>query len=151
MDVPDLEPFRLTLAGPGVSIDKEVTQEVALAVLQVALGGRVAPSGGSAASAPDSTGPRLSLREFIDLVGVRSNPEKIAAFAAYLRDHAGQEDVARDDIKSCFKSAGEPMPGNFPRDFAGAVQAGLIAEDPKKPGRFYLTRKGEELVGRNSH
>lgn len=137
--------FRLTLAGPGVEVDKEVGQEAALAIVAIALGGPIPVT-------PNESDhlPRLSLREFIDAKGVRSNHEKIAAFTGYLRDYDGQEDVARDDIKSCFKSAGEAMPGNYPRDFNAAIQAGLIAEDPKKPGRYYLTRKGDETVGRNS-
>jgi hypothetical protein len=94
--------------------------------------------------------PRISLREFLDQVGARSNPEKITAFASFLRDHQQQEDYSRDDLRACFRSAGEALPGNFARDFQMAVQSGWIAEEHGKPGRYYLTRKGDDAIRKKS-
>lgn len=145
--------FRLMLNGPGISLDKEVDQQIALAVLQMALGGVSSPnlSGNPATVAmPERSGPRLSLREFLDSTGAKSNPEKIAIFAMYLRDHAGQELVTKDEVRTCFRSAGEPLPGNYSRDFQLAVQSGWIAEDHGKPGQYYVTRKGDDAVRRKT-
>ncbi len=145
--------YRVTLSGPGVSLDKAVSQQVALAILQMALGGGTGPSGPVVAETPtgaERREPRLSLREFLDAAAARSNPEKIAVFAGYLRDHLLQDDFSREEVKSCFRSAGEPLPGNFARDFQLAVQNGWVAEDHGKPGRYYITRKGDETVRRRA-
>jgi hypothetical protein len=148
------DPFRVTLHGPGVQVDKQIDQAAALAILRVALGdmnvsaSTVEPPKG--AEAAEKQRPRLSLREYLDSVDARSNPEKITAFGSYLRGHAGQEDFTREDIKASFRSAGETLPANLPRDFGSAAQNGWIAEDPAKGGRFYVTRKGEEAVKRRA-
>lgn len=142
--------FRVKLDGPGVAVDKEISQEMAAAIMQVALGGGLVPSGGGgvAQDARDAqrSGPRLSLREFLESASARSNPEMMTCFAAYLRDYGGQEEFSREDIKACFKQAGETLPANFPRDFQKAVQSGWIAEERAGSGRYYLTRKGEEAI-----
>jgi hypothetical protein len=149
-----LEPFRVTLHGPGVQLDKQIDQAAALEILQVALGevnGRgsaAEPRKGTEAS--EKQRPRLALREYLDAIDARSNPEKIVAFGSYLRDHVGQEDFTRDDMKASFRSAGESLPANLPRDFGSAAQHGWIAEDPAKAGRFYVTRKGDEAVKRRA-
>jgi len=73
---------------------------------------------------------------------------KILTVGRYVRDFEGRGDFTRDEIRERFRSAGEPQPANFPRDFQKAVRAGWIAEDPKKRGRFYVTRTGDELIDR---
>src|SRR5262245_9402684 len=134
--MPSSDPFRVTLHGPGVQVDKQVEQAAALAILRVALGDMnvngattESPKG---AETLEKQRPRLSLREYLDSVDASSNPEKITAFGSYLRDHMGQEDFTRDDIKASFRSAGESLPANIPRDFGSAAQNGWIAEDPAK-------------------
>src|SRR5690606_11560684 len=84
--------------------------------------------------------------EFLEETGGSSFHEKIAAIARYMRDHEGQQDFSREDIKVRFRSAGEVMPGNFPRDFQKALQAGWVAEDPQNRGRFYVTRRGDDAI-----
>lgn len=139
--------FRVKLDGPGVAVDKEISQETAVAIMQVALGGA---SGLNAVVAhelrAEGRKPRLSLREFMESANARSNPEKMTCFAAYLRDYSDQSEFGREDIKVCFKQAGETLPGNFGRDFQKAVQSGWIAEERANSGRYYLTRKGEEAI-----
>ncbi|MDP2816518.1 MAG: hypothetical protein Q8O19_07550 [Rectinemataceae bacterium] len=142
--------FRVKLEGPGVAVDKEISQEVAVAIMQVALGGGLPPSGGGDAArdarGAQKNGPRLSLREFLESASARSIPEMMTCFAAYLRDHGGQEEFSREDIKACFKQAGETLPGNFPRDFQKAIHNGWVAEERAGSGRYYLTRKGDEAI-----
>lgn len=140
---------KLTLKGAGLALERTIDAAVAARVIQLVLHGEPASGSAHALSSNDVyRGPRLSFREFLDRVQPKSNSEKIAAFAGYLRDHVGQEDASKDEIKACFRTAGDSLPGNFHRDFQNTVQSGWIAEDPAKPGRFYLTRKGEEFVSR---
>jgi hypothetical protein len=148
---------KITVSGPGIQAEKEVSLQLAMSVMQVMFGGSLkdvlGPSGaGNEQVRPtyDASQPermqRLSIREFIEDVGGRSFHTKIAAIGRYMRDHEGQQDFSRDDVKVRFRSAGEIMPGNFPRDFQKALQAGWIAEDPQSRGRFYVTRRGDEAI-----
>jgi hypothetical protein len=97
--------------------------------------------GGSAARRPD-----VSIREFLDESGALSIPEKIVVIGRYMVEHESSSDFTRDDIKSRFASARETVPANLSRDLGRAIEYGWAAEDPAKPGRFYVTRKGEDAL-----
>lgn len=145
MSTDDDRKVKLTLKGAGLAFERIIDAAVAAHVIHTVL--QDEPNLNIGANAVQR-GPRLSFREFLDHVQPKSNSEKIAAFAGYLRDHVGQEDASKDEIKTCFRTAGDALPGNFHRDFQNTIQSGWIAEDPAKPGRFYLTRKGEDFVSR---
>ena len=68
------------------------------------------------------------------------------AIAEYLYIHEEVELFTRDDIRGRFRTAGEAVPGNFPRDFAWAVKNGWVAEDVKSAGSFYVTQKGRLAI-----
>jgi hypothetical protein len=144
--------YHLKLSGPGVTIDKSIDQSSALTIVQIVLGGTLL-AGQSQPDVPQPSPssvrtPPMSLREYVEGAAARTNPERLAAFGGYLRDHGDQPDFARDEIKACFKNAGEPLPANFPRDFNNTLQEGWLAEDHKNPGRYYVTRKGDEALKR---
>jgi hypothetical protein len=148
-------PYELSLKGPGITINKNLDAKVAAAIAQMAVGGFGGYTGPAQAAArpaaikstPALAGQPLSLREFLQQADVSAGIHaKILAVGRYLRDFEGQSDFARDDIRSRFRTAGEPQPANFPRDFQKSVRAGWIAEDPKAPGRFYVTRTGDEFI-----
>jgi len=146
----ETDQFRFSLHGPGVAIDKEVDQSVALALMQVALGASrqnaiISSSSGASASSVGAR-PQLSLREFVDGVRAKSNPEKMTAFGIYVREHLGRESFSRDEIKGLFRSAGEALPANFPRDFKSAIQSGWIAPDQGAVDLYYVTRRGDEMI-----
>jgi hypothetical protein len=151
-DLPEIA-YELSLTGPGITITKSVDAERAGAIAQIAMGGavrqidRLATGPTVLRAGPVDPGRPLSLREFLqrmDLsIGIHA---KILAVGRYMRDFENLPDFTRDDVRSRFRGAGEPQPGNFPRDFQKAVRAGWIAEDPKSAGRFYVTRTGDELT-----
>lgn len=151
---------KITVSGLGIQAEKEVSLQIAMSVMQLMFGG--APKDPPEISGPeneqvrpayDASQPermqRLSIREFLEEAGGSSFHEKIAAIGRYMRDHEAQQDFSRDDVKVRFRSAGEAMPGNFPRDFQKALQAGWIAEDPQNRGRFYVTRRGDDAIDQN--
>jgi hypothetical protein len=145
--------YQVTLAGPGISIDQTINQERAREILNILMGGGLGShpnrAGTQAQRAADhqlGTQPALSLREFLDEAEAKSNPEKIVAISQYLIEFEGKSDVGRDDIKACFRTAGEPAPANYPRDFAIAIQNGWIAEDKNNTGRYYVTRRGQDAI-----
>jgi hypothetical protein len=159
-DEPD-EKYEVRVKGPGIAAEKNVALPKALSVLQIIFGqdiSAISPLGsegvlvksGSAGTGTSETARTqpLSVREFLAQVAGKSIHAKIAAAGRYMRDYEGLSDFSRDDIKVRFRSAGELMPGNYPRDFQKAVQVGWIGEDPQNRGRFYVTRTGDEAIDR---
>jgi len=140
--------YRLTLTGAGISIDQEIDQPTALAVVQVAMGQRPTPAAviPSTGSASRAAGQRLSVREMLEDSGAKTIAEKVVVIGRFLRDQEDRATFSRDENKARFRTAGEPIPRNFPRDFQKAVRAGWVAEDHEKPGEFYITRRGDEVV-----
>lgn len=147
---------KVTVVGLGIKAEKDVSLPVAMQIMQAMFGGAqnavFAPvlSASEQSRSSDPLSPsrtqRLSIREFLEEIGSRSFHAKVAAVGRYMRDHEGQQDFSREEVKVRFRSAGEAMPGNFPRDFQKAIQSGWIAEDPQSRGRFYVTRRGDEAI-----
>jgi hypothetical protein len=143
-------PFKFSLVGPGLTVQRDLTQSAALAALQVALGGapQVLPGSSNEKRLGFGGGDarRLSLREYMEEAGAKSYPSKVVVVGRYLRDVEGQPDFSREETKDRFRSAGEPPASNLPRDFTVAVANGWIAEDHERNGRFYVTRRGDEAA-----
>jgi hypothetical protein len=49
-------------------------------------------------------------------------------------------------VKARFRNAGEPVPGNLPRDFTWTISNGWIAEDAHNLGHYYVTQKGKTAI-----
>lgn len=160
MDEPetnDPEPagYDLSLRGEGVELTKKITRSVALQVINVALGGGEVPAPGRRAAAGRRTSPppgdgapsdRLTIGEYLETVNASSNPEKIVAFAVFLRDDRGEDTFTREDIKAAFRSAHESPPANFGRDFRAALSTRWIASDDEPSGRYFVTSTGTKAV-----
>lgn len=155
--------YHLILKGKGITIDKMVDARVGGAIAQMALGGvaieaaKVLPPQGAVSPIVGQQidlrsvvpGQRLSLREYLHQADVdRGIHGKILAVGRYMRDYENQNDFSREDIRARFRSAGEPQPANFHRDFQKAVRAGWIAEDHQNRDRFYVTRTGDDEIDR---
>jgi hypothetical protein len=142
--------YDLQLKGDGISVSRRVSQSVALQIISVAMGATDIGSG-TAIQAPRTThqprsGQVIAIREFLNNSSAKSNPDKITAIAIYLRDHLQRETFSREDVKSLFRKAGEPVPGNYARDFALAVSSGWIAEAHDTSGEYYVTNSGQQAL-----
>src|SRR5712691_8139358 len=145
--------YSLTLKGEGISVSRDVDQSIARAIVELVLGGGIQPTiPASKAGERSSTThvnahlARLSLREFLDQAEPKRNPDKIVAIGEYIIQHDKQADFTRDDLKARFRNAGEPVPGNFPRDFIWAISNGWVAEDAHNPRHYYVTQKGKTAI-----
>jgi hypothetical protein len=147
--------WKISIAGPGITADKDVGQAIALAVLQLLYGDTPpSPAVGSAPTGHTGASPLrvvragqpVSVREFLEETSGKTIHAKITAIGRFMRDHEGQPDFSREEVKNRFRSAGEVMPANFPRDFQKALQAGWIGEDPQNRDRFYVTRRGDDAI-----
>jgi len=144
--------IHLSLTGAGVTVEKDIDESLAAAIINIVMGGAAIPV---TSPRDGATGvqthhrpitERLSLREYLDDVGAVRYPDKIVAIGRYMTDHEQRDTFTRDDIKSRFKSAGEAQPGNFARDFSVTLKSGWIAEDNAASGTFYVTKKGTDVI-----
>ena len=145
------ETYKVQIDGAGLSFSREIDAPTLGRVMHAMLGGSASlPASANGedvfdeVSAPKSR--PLSLREFLLNVGAKRYPDKIVAIGHYLEEYEAKPGFSREDIKSRFRTAGEPPPGNFPRDFSVALAHGWIAEDAGNPGQLYVTTSGREAI-----
>lgn len=155
--------YKVTVTGEGLDFSRSVSQDVALQIMTSALGAApltLPPPGPRAAdhsskrppteatgSGPNGGTPQLTVGEYLRGVGAKRNPDKIAAIAAYLKQHREIERFSKEDIKSEFPNAGESVPANFPRDFSWTVNAKWIAVDSSGgKNQHYITSTGLKAV-----
>ena len=143
--------FTLRLSGEGINIEKQIDQRAALQVVQIVMGGGAANVIGSSSadSKIEARSTTLSLREYLDKTGALRKPDQITAIGHYINSYEGQDDFGRDDVRSKFLTAREPLPRNFGRDFATAIGNGWIAQVHGKKNRFYVTAKGTDAMANN--
>lgn len=142
--------FALKLSGDGINVDREIDRDIALRVLNIVLGdrGTIAPTGTHGGRTVTGSNGRvpLSLREYLDEAQPTRKPDQIVTIAHFVCEHEGAEDFSREEVRSRFPAAREPIPANFARDFAWTLKNGWIAEVPGKNGRYYVTAKGIQAV-----
>ena len=152
--------YRVTIDGPGVRIQREVTDDIArqlvIAVMasaesadSIATTAAQPATPGSMVTAPIPTegeGPDLSLREFMDTALPKRNPDKLTAIAVFLKRHRATPTFKPAALEKGFEDAAEPKPGNLPRDIKWAVKNGWIAPSSETPGSYYVTSAGEQAV-----
>jgi hypothetical protein len=88
--------------------------------------------------------PKISPRQMLTDSEAKSNSEKIAVFAYYLKTQQGKETAAIQEMRTLFAKAGEPVPKNFSRDLKEAVRANFIFE--VSDGEYELTEFGIESI-----
>ena len=154
------ENYKISLTGNGLSVSKEIPEEVARRVLNLLLGGSMISSGPARVvelrespirerpTSPDYSvrKPSISLREYLDEVQAKRNPDIILGIASHIVNHIGEESFGADDIRKFFSIAGEKMPANFGRDFRWVALNGWIAENHSTPGRYYITKRGQQAL-----
>ena len=143
--------FTLKLTGDGMMIEREVTPEVAHAIVGLILGGSVAPTttiAQPAALNPAAVGaaPALSVREFLEAHTAKRIPEQIACIALYLKKQHNATVFTKKELVKGFEDAQEPVPSNLHRDIAWATKNGWIAPKTGTKNSFYLTGTGENAV-----
>jgi hypothetical protein len=164
---PDL--FTVTVKGTGVELTRTVDQTTALNVIATVLGGTASPA--AAAFIPQGpTTPRVgtqrdtndgaaanaetidtdtTIGEYIDDCNAQQFPAKITAIGRFLELKLGQTSFTREEVKSQFRPAGEPLPGNFSRDFNDAITQRWIAEVPGEQGQYFVAKTGRAAIAAN--
>lgn len=151
-ETPEPVMYELSLKGGGITVEREIDEESALQILATVMGrgqASAAPRTTDKHSAPTAargSGRGRSLREYLDEVEPKRNVDKILAIASYLKVERDTETFDSNEVKKQFRSASEPVPGNYSRDFSWAVAAGWIAPAQDVPGDYYVTKKGDQAV-----
>lgn len=145
------ELFDLKLTGNGVTIDRQITASKAAQITRLVLGGgedtSIGPqhTGMSMQDGGSANGP-LSLREFLDEANALRKQDQIVAIGQYMAIHETKSTFTRDDVRTRFSLAQEPMPANFTRDFSKALKSGMIAHAHGDAKSFYITKSGVVAV-----
>lgn len=146
--------FKIHIEGSGLNFDfdREVEDTVVARIMSLLLGVRASQatpiqgSGQGSGAAPVLEPlPADSPRECLDGCRAKTNRDKIAALAFYLRSD-GRDFFAPKELPGLFVQAGEPRPKNLARDLKAALRAGWIARNPGDSDQYYLTKRGEEAV-----
>lgn len=140
--------FVLKLVGEGLSLDRKVNREVAMAVFAAVMSGGKAPALAAKPAVANATPARaaMSPREFLNDVKPVNNAELIAAIGHYLCHHENHESFSNSDIKEGLRRAHEVVPKNLSRDVSNTIKASWIEPVPGKSGQYYVTKTGIKLV-----
>ena len=148
------EKFSLKISGNGINIERQIDNKTVAAILSLAIGSQKSDD----ITMPiqrkfDVTDPLAetptSLREYLDEVGASRKPDQIVAIGHFISRYENRSDFSRDEIRSQFSIAREPMPKNFSRDLNLAIKAGMLAKVHQKPGYFYVTKAGISAIERH--
>ena len=146
--------FNLKISGDGIDVERRIDSGTLAAVMAVVMGTHRFGSPESLRTT-DAPGTHIlqqtsvALREYLDEVEAIHKADQIVAIGHYISLYEDQPHFSRDEIRSHFSTAREPLPKNFSRDFGLAVKSGMIAEAHKKPGFFYVTKTGISAVERH--
>jgi hypothetical protein len=141
--------YTLKLNGPGIDLDKEITEETLNKVMGVLFESPRDPHSRQLESTQvphAATQEDMTLREFINDVEPSTKPRMITTIAYYLFEHEGKSHFRKEDIKERFAEAKEQMPANFDRDLSAAMKHGWLTEDRNNPKTYYITRTGIKSV-----
>lgn len=140
--------FALKLVGDGLSLDRKINREVAMAVFAAVMSGgnatALAAKPATANAAPVRAA--ISPREFLNDVKPTNNAELITAIGHYLCHHENRESFSNSDIKEGLRRAHEVIPKNVSRDVSSTIKASWIEPAPGKSGQYYVTKTGIKLV-----
>lgn len=138
--------FKLQLKGPGMSLERDLSEDEAFCVLAAVMG--KAPQVDVGEAHEHRSDRPISLREFMSEVAPSTHVERIATIGTYLHDHKGMSSFARSDIEDGYRGAREQMPGNLSRDISKAVATGWL-DDAGEKGQFHVTNSGAKAVQSN--
>jgi hypothetical protein len=138
--------LKLTIEGDGVKIERQIPMVLLPVVLSVITG--QAPTVTAARPSytiPLGVGGRPSVAEYFQEKGPKTYSDIILVMARYAELYEGRTSWTKDDIRRLIKEARVSEPGNFTRDFGGALARPYIqtAEDDKS---FHVTQTGLKVL-----
>jgi hypothetical protein len=147
--------YQIKLTGPGLSVDKEVSEELAnritLLVLsggksdQQSAGGKAGAGAGSGGSGGTAKVAGKSVREYLIASKATKISQKVTVIGHYLLEaESGKETFTMAELKKGFRDAKEPVPKNPNRDINKTIKLGWIASRDKD--LYYVTSTGIQAI-----
>lgn len=153
--------YRLKLVGDGREFEAE--GDKAFVLEMVRRFGNAPQSAGSSAPAKSSAkgsstpptlaeqprGKNVSIREFIQLLGLKKHTDITLAFGYYLEKHRGVSDFTPADVTNCYYEA-KLESSNTSQMFIQNIKSGRMMESKrtkeKGKSRYTLTQSGEAFI-----
>lgn len=146
-----LTSYRVSVAGPSVSLERIVSETLALQVLGVLVqetgssNGAVGSGPAAQATAAAHTLGNSGLRSYLDTHHASDIVKKIAAIGAHLAGQ-GQDSFTSRELLAGFDAAREAAPKNISRDIHNSQRSGWIATRRGQRGTYFVTAKGLAAV-----
>lgn len=144
--------FRVKLTGTGLSVDQEVSRDVALRIVNLVVGGvavggappgaGASPEGGGVAAAPPAGGG--TAKQFVTGKKPKTDVEKITCLAYYLRHYRNVSAFKTGDLIALNTEAQQLDFSNASVASNNALRSGLLGKAGK--GSKQITAKGEAVV-----
>jgi len=147
--------YQLKLTGPGLSLDKEVSEELANRITLLVLSGGKSdqqPSGGTGGAGAGATGGAgvgvagKSVSEYLIASKATKIPQQMTVIGHYLLEtEPGKQNFTMAELSKGFGDAKESPPANKHRDIGSAIKRGWIA--PRGKDAYYVTSTGITAIG----
>jgi len=154
-----LSTFQVKLTGPGLTLDREITEELANRISMLVLSGGKSDGaanketgaggkpGGGAQNPADTSVKGKSAREYLlSVPSAKKHPQQMTVIGHYLLETTGKDNFSLDDLKAGFDKAKEPVPKNPSRDLAAAIKKGWIASKANDDKSLYVTSSGLSTI-----
>lgn len=145
--------FRVRIVRNGQEFEAEGDKKFVLDMLerfesepQSATAGRSASERRSAT--PVAAKKSVSVREFIQRLGLKRHTDRVLAFGYYLEKHLGKAEFSPADINNCYYEA-KMETSNTSQAIIQNIKAGRMMEAKAKKGArkgYLLTQIGEEFI-----
>jgi hypothetical protein len=154
-----LTAFQLKLTGPGLTLDREIPEDLANRITMLVFSGGKSDgatnketggggqSGAGALNAGNTAVKGQSAREYLMSVpSAKEHPQQMTVIGHYLTETTGKDSFSLDDLRAGFDKAKEPVPKNPTRDLAAAIKKGWIASQANDDKSLYVTSSGLQAI-----
>jgi hypothetical protein len=150
--VPSETTHHITLSGAGLSLDKEISEDLANRITMLVLSGGKSetPDAGKGPEAKASLGvtgsssaKNKSIREYLLETKATKIPQQITAIGHHLLEaESGKANFSMAELIKGFGDAKETAPSNPHRDVGRAIKSGWIAPRTGEKDAYYVTGTG---------
>jgi hypothetical protein len=141
---------QIKLSGPGLSVDKQIPEELANRIAMLVLSGGKLETLETATKNVERKANSIknkSVREYLLETKATKIPQQMTAIGSFLlQTQPNKESFTLADLTKGFEDAKESAPGNPHRDIAAAIKKGWIAPRTGEKDSYYVTGTGSTAI-----
>lgn len=143
--------YQIKLVGPGLSVDKDLSEDLANRIAMLVLsGGKLETPDLPSKDLVQKTKSSMknkSIREYLLETKATKIPQQMTVVGHYLLEtQPSKESFTLADLTKGFEDAKETVPGNPHRDIAAAIKKGWIAPRTGEKDSYYVTGTGQTAI-----